>query len=225
MRGFAPNDRLTPAPHQTGQAVFPHPAFRVPFIGLAICASALAFRYSVICSFRTLSGVGSPCGPSPRPLPLLSTAKQVVSLRSSMFSPDHHRSGMASSLLPRPPTPAPAATALSVSELAPPVGSSPPEQVYWKIPRRLFRVFLCGLCLNLRGSAAGAFFFEAHSCGSFVLQPEGSTPCLLPTPPRGDAVGTVFGAEPSNCTGGTLTRVDAQLHGRTEFEELLAEAA
>jgi hypothetical protein len=38
MRGFAPNDRLTPAPHQTGQAVFPHPAFRVPFIGLAICA-------------------------------------------------------------------------------------------------------------------------------------------------------------------------------------------
>ena len=34
MRGFAPNDRQAPAPHQTGQAVFPHPAFRVPFLGL-----------------------------------------------------------------------------------------------------------------------------------------------------------------------------------------------
>jgi hypothetical protein len=31
-------------------------------------------------------------------------------------------------------------------------------------------------------------------------------PCLLPTPPHGDAVGTVFGAEPSNCTDGTRTR-------------------
>ena len=45
------------------------------------------------------------------------------------------------------------------------------------------------------------------------LRPAGSTPCLLPTPPRGDAVGTVFGAEPSNCTGGTFTRVDARFTG------------
>jgi hypothetical protein len=45
------------------------------------------------------------------------------------------------------------------------------------------------------------------------LRPAGSTPCLLPTPPRGDAVGTVFGAEPSNCTGGTFARVDARFTG------------
>ena len=55
--------------------------------------------------------------------------------------------------------------------------------------------------------------------GSFVwficsLRPAGSTPCLLPTPPRGDAVGTVFGAEPSNCTDGTFTRMCAlRAHG------------
>jgi hypothetical protein len=30
VRGREANDRLLPAPHQTGQAVFPHPAFRVP---------------------------------------------------------------------------------------------------------------------------------------------------------------------------------------------------
>jgi hypothetical protein len=45
------------------------------------------------------------------------------------------------------------------------------------------------------------------------LRPAGSTPCLLPTPPHGDAVGTVFGAEPSNCTGGTFTRADARFAG------------
>ena len=45
------------------------------------------------------------------------------------------------------------------------------------------------------------------------LRPTGSTPCLLPTSPRGDAVGTVFGAEPSNCTDGTFTRVDARFAG------------
>ena len=45
------------------------------------------------------------------------------------------------------------------------------------------------------------------------LQPAGSTPCLLPTSPHGDAVGTVFGAEPSNCTGGTFARVDARFTG------------
>src|SRR4051812_1461744 len=32
-------------------------------------------------------------------------------------------------------------------------------------------------------------------------------------PPRGDAVGTVFGAEPSKCTGGTCTRVDVRFAG------------
>jgi hypothetical protein len=30
------NDRLLPTPHQTGRAVFPHPAFRVPFLGGAM---------------------------------------------------------------------------------------------------------------------------------------------------------------------------------------------
>jgi hypothetical protein len=49
------------------------------------------------------------------------------------------------------------------------------------------------------------------------LRPAGSTPCLLPTPPRGDAVGTVFGAEPSNCTGGTFTRVDARFTGAPRY--------
>ena len=49
----------------------------------------------------------------------------------------------------------------------------------------------------------------------FIAFPQArdSTPCLLPTPPRGDAVGTVFGAEPSNSTGGTLARVDARFTG------------
>jgi hypothetical protein len=45
------------------------------------------------------------------------------------------------------------------------------------------------------------------------LRPAGSIPCLLPTPPRGDAVGTVCGAEPSNCTDGTFTRVDVRFTG------------
>jgi hypothetical protein len=40
-----------------------------------------------------------------------------------------------------------------------------------------------------------------------------STPCLLPTSPHGNAVGTVFGAEPSNCTGGTFTRVVTRFTG------------
>jgi hypothetical protein len=60
--------------------------------------------------------------------------------------------------------------------------------------------------------------------GSFMwfmcsLRPAGSTPCLLPTPPRGDAVGTVFSAEPSNCTGGTCTRVDARFTGARVYGE------
>jgi hypothetical protein len=40
----------------------------------------------------------------------------------------------------------------------------------------------------------------------------------LPTPPRGDAVGTVFGAEPSNCTGGTFAHVDARFTGALNVE-------
>src|SRR3954466_8340742 len=49
------------------------------------------------------------------------------------------------------------------------------------------------------------------------LRPAGSTPCLLPTPPRGDAVGTVFGAEPSKCTDGTFTRVDVRFAGARNY--------
>jgi len=41
-----------------------------------------------------------------------------------------------------------------------------------------------------------------------------SIPCLLPNPPRDDAVATVCGAEPSNCPDGTFTRLHP-LHGRT----------
>jgi hypothetical protein len=51
------------------------------------------------------------------------------------------------------------------------------------------------------------------------LRPVGSTPCLLSTPPRGDAVGTVFGAEPSNCTVGTFTRVDARFTGALRIDK------
>ncbi len=40
---------------------------------------------------------------------------------------------------------------------------------------------------------------------------------LLPTPPHGDAVGTVFGGEQPNSTGGTLTRVDATSTGAPRF--------
>ena len=57
------------------------------------------------------------------------------------------------------------------------------------------------------------YFFEAHFCGSCSLRPVCSTPCLLSTPSHDDAVGTVFGAEQSNCTGGTLTRVDLRFTG------------
>lgn len=49
------------------------------------------------------------------------------------------------------------------------------------------------------------------------LRPAGSTPCLLPTPRRGDAVGTVCGAEPSNCTDGTFTRADVRFTGAPNF--------
>lgn len=45
------------------------------------------------------------------------------------------------------------------------------------------------------------------------LRPAGSTPCLLPTTPHGVAVGSVFAAEPSNCTGGNFIRVDVRFTG------------
>src|SRR5580658_4994458 len=63
-----------------------------------------AFRYSVICNFRTLLGAVSPFGPSPRPSLLFTAAEQVASLRSSVGSPNQ-RSGAGSSLLRTPPTP------------------------------------------------------------------------------------------------------------------------
>jgi hypothetical protein len=202
LRGFAPNDRMTPAPHQTGQAVFPHPAFRVPFPDChhAHVFPALAFRYSVICSSRTFAGVGSPCRPSPRPLPLFATAEQVVSLRSPWVILSQR-----SSLLPRPPTPAPARLAFSVSEVVPVVELFSPEQVspltlsslplmsptqtppvHWEIPRWLFRVSLCGLRLQLRGSAAGVSFSRlilvVHShCDLTVRLHAGSPPRLTAT--------------------------------------------
>ncbi len=94
-------------------------------------------------------------------------------------------------------------------------------------PRRLFRVGRCGLRHKFNGSAAGLVLSRlimarpptVHPSpllllgGSLRLRPAGSTPCLLPTPPRGDAVGTVCGAEPSNCTDGTCTHVDARFTG------------
>lgn len=49
-----------------------------------------------------------------------------------------------------------------------------------------------------------------------LCQTSGSTPCLLSTPSHGDAVGTVFGAEPSNCTGGTSPK-PASLAARQAF--------
>ena len=55
-------------------------------------------------------------------------------------------------------------------------------------------------------------------CFMCSLRPAGSTPCLLPTSPRDDAVGTVFGAEPSNCTGGTFARVDARFTGAPNID-------
>ena len=54
----------------------------------------------------------------------------------------------------------------------------------------------------------------------FIATCLSSTACLLPTPPHGDAVGSVFGAEPSNCTGGTLTHVDARFTGAPHMHGL-----
>jgi hypothetical protein len=82
-----------------------------------------AFRYRVICGCRTLSGAGSPRGPSPHPSLRFSPAEQVASLRSSVGSPNQ-RSGTGSSLLRTPPTPVTARTASPFDRVAPPVESS-----------------------------------------------------------------------------------------------------
>src|SRR5882724_10919462 len=82
-----------------------------------------ALRYRVICSCRTLSGAGSPRGPSPRPSLLFGPAEQVASLRSPVCSPDQ-RSGTGSSLLRTPPTSVTARTTFSVAGVVPPVESS-----------------------------------------------------------------------------------------------------
>ena len=82
-----------------------------------------AFRYRVICSCRTLSGAGSPCGPSPRPSLLFFPAEQVASLGSSAGCPNQ-RSGTGSSLLRTPPTSVVARTASPFDGVAPPVESS-----------------------------------------------------------------------------------------------------
>ena len=79
-----------------------------------------AFRYSVICSCRTLSGAVSPCGPSPRPSLRFDSAEQVTSLRSSVGCPNQ-RSGTGSSLLRTPPTSAIARAASPFDGVAPPV--------------------------------------------------------------------------------------------------------
>jgi hypothetical protein len=102
---------------------------------------------------------------------------------------------------------------------------------------------LCGLRQKLRSSLPGVSFRGSSMARPvrpglhlsrappprwFIcsLRPVGSTPCLpfdglrasslprrLPTPPRGDAVGTVCGAEPSKCTGGTFTRAGMRFAG------------
>jgi hypothetical protein len=131
---------------------------------------------SVICSCRTLLGACSPCGPSPRPSLLFTSAEQVASLRSSASFPNQ-RSGAGSSLLRTPPTPALARTASPFKGVAPPVESllamtglpAFPNVTSQHVahadpagplsgPRRLVWVGLCGLHLNWRGSAAGSTF-------------------------------------------------------------------
>ena len=187
-----------------------------------------AFRYSVICNCRTLLGAGSPRGPSPRPLLRFSTAEQAASLRSPMFCPDHQRSSTGSSLLRTPPTPVMGRAASPVAGVAPPVESLlaiTGLPAYPSVTSRhvahadpagpLVEATAVVRALPLRPSRKNEslgcrdYFFEAHICGSCVLRPACSTPCLLSTPPHGDAVGTVFGAEQPNCTDGTFTRVDA----------------
>ena len=95
---------------------------------------------------------------------------------------------------------------------------TPTPPVHCRSPRRLVWGSTLRPSPNFEGLGCREDYFEAHLCGSCSLRPAGSTPCLLPTPPRDDAVGTVFGAEPSNCTGGTLTRVEARFTGAPKFK-------
>ena len=178
-----------------------------------------------------------PCGPSPRPLLRFTSAEQVASLRSSVGSPNQ-RSGTGSSLLRTPPTPAVARTASPVAGVVPPVESSLLAMTglpaYPRFTSRhvahadpagpLSFPATVGLGIDSAAFAQfrGARLPEASFRGSSMwficsLRPVGSTPCLLSTPPHGDAVGTVFGAEPSNCTDGTLTRVEARFTGAPRF--------
>ena len=236
MRGIFANDRLLPAPHQTGQAVFPHPAFRIPFLRITF-----ALRHSVNGSCRIVMGAGSSCGAvtrsfaSPQRIgisdlpwlllafPEINATMEVSDSCGGLPSLDRCWS-CAGGWIQSTATGLPAYPSVTSRHVAhaDPVGPL-------SIPRRLFRIRLRGLRPHSRGSAADCYFFEAHlwlarvpvtACpgrrrlgGSYVLRPAGSTPRLLPTPPRGDAVGAVFGAEPSNCTGGTSTRVDARFTG------------
>ena len=202
-----------------------------------------AFRYSVICSCRTLSGAVSPRGPSPRPSLRFDSAEQVTSLCSSVLCPNHQRSGTGSSLLRTPPTPAMARTASPFWGVAPPVEfcllAMTGLPAYPSVTSRhvahadpagpLSKPTTVGpgsdssAFTHIRGVRLPVVLFR----GSFMwficsLRPAGSTPCLLPTPPRGDAVGTVCGAEPSNCTDGTFTRVDARFTGALTFASFLA---
>src|SRR5664279_1661951 len=91
---------------------------------------------------------------------------------------------------------------------------TPTPPVYYPHPRRLVWVQTLRPSPKLQGLGCRDYPFEAHLCGSYVhCDLPVPTPCLLSTPPRGDAVGTVCGAEPSNCTDGTCTRVDVRFAG------------
>ena len=91
--------------------------------------------------------------------------------------------------------------------------------VHCRNPRRLVWVPTLRPSPNLEGLGCREYYFRGSSLWFICsLRPAGSTPCLLPTPPRGDAVGTVCGAEPSNCTDGTFTRVDARFTGALKIK-------
>ena len=82
-----------------------------------------------------------------------------------------------------PPEQVPPLTLSSLPVMSP----TPDPPVHWKLPRRLFRVSLCSLRLNLRGSAAGASFSRlmlvVHSfCNLKVRLHACSPPRLAATP-------------------------------------------
>jgi hypothetical protein len=80
---------------------------------------------------------------------------------------------------------------------------------------------LKGATVNFwHGGTMARFFAVVYAAvrSVYSLRPVDSIPYLLPNPPRGDAVGTVFGAEPSNCIGETFARVDARFTGAPDAE-------